>query len=163
MNLSGVTFERGNNMNEVKLSMKQKWKIFVDSVWNFPFMFLFIMSLFCFGFYIFDGGGTVKLIIGIVLLIAAEVIAARNMPFQVWILHFAEEKTVKMVLFDVRGYVDYARKNANYNRAVPQWKVVLTDGTHARALRKTKKLDIKSGDTVLVFNTLFGSYTVKKV
>ena len=147
-------------MNSRKLTFKNKLKIIADAVWNFPFMFLFIMAIAAIGFFVYDGGNT-RLGIGVGLLIIANVFAADNLPLRVWFMGFAEEKTVKMVIFDIRRNTDYARQSANYKSAVPRWKVVLTDGTHARALRRTKRIDIKSGDSVVVLNTLLGKRVVK--
>lgn len=147
-------------MNTRKLTFRDKAKIAMDSVRNFPFVFLFIMSLFAIGFFLYDGVKT-KLVIGVVLLIIAEIFAAVNMPFQAWFLGFAEEKTVKSVIFDIRQNTDAVRKAVTTNSVVPKWKVVLTDGTHARALRRTKRIDMKPGDSVVVLKTLFGKRVVK--
>ena len=147
-------------MNKRKLTVKNKLKIAMDAVWNFPFMFLFIMALFAIGFFLYDGVKT-KLVIGVVLLVIAEVFAAVNMPLQAWFLGFAEEKTVKSVIFDIKRNTDAARMAVNTNSVVPKWKVVLTDGTHTRALRRTKRIDMKPGDSVVVLKTLFGERVVK--
>ena len=147
-------------MNKRKLTVKNKLKIAMDAVWNFPFMFLFIMALFAIGFFLYDGVKT-KLVIGVVLLVIAEVFAAANMPLQAWFLGFAEEKTVKSVIFDIRQNTDAARMAVTTNSVVPKWKVVLTDGTHARTLRRTKRIDMTPGDSVVVLKTLFGERVVK--
>ena len=147
-------------MNTKKLTFRDKAKIAMDAVWNFPFMFLFIMALFAIGFFLYDGVRT-KLVIGVVLLVIAEVFAAANMPLQAWFLGFAEEKTVKSVIFDIRRNMDAVRTAVNTNSVVPKWKVVLTDGTHVRVLRRTKRIDMKSGDSVVVLKTLFGKRVVK--
>lgn len=147
-------------MNTKKLTFRDKAKIAMDSVWNFPFMLLFIMAFFAIGFFLYDGVKT-KLLIGVVLLVIAEVFAAANMPLQAWFLGFAEEKTVKHVIFDIRQNTDAARMAVTTNSVVPKWKVVLTDGTHVRALRRTKRIDMKSGDSVVVLKTLFGERVVK--
>ena len=147
-------------MNTKKLTFRDKAKIAMDVVWNFPFMFLFIMALFAIGFFLYDGVVT-KLVIGVVLLVIAEVFAATNMPLQAWFLGFTEEKTVKSVIFDIRQNTDAARRAVTTDSVVPKWKVVLIDGTHARALRRTKRIDMKPGDSVVVLNTLFGERVVK--
>ena len=147
-------------MNTRKLTFRDKAKIAMDAVWNFPFMFLFIMALFTIGFFLYDGVKT-KLLIGVVLFIVAEVFAAVNMPLQAWFIGFAEEKTVKSVIFDIRRNMDAVRTAVNTNSVVPKWTVVLTDGTHAMALRRTKRIDMKPGDSVVVLKTLFGERVVK--
>ena len=142
------------------MTFRDKAKIAMDSVQNFPFVFLFIMALFAIGFFLYDGVKT-KLVIGVVLLVIAEVFAAANMPLQAWFLGFVEEKTVKSVIFDIRQNTDAVRMAVTTNSVVPKWKVVLTDGTHARALRRTKQINMRPGDSVVVLKTLFGERVVK--
>lgn len=133
-----------------------KMRMIVDSMKNFPCIFMICLAIMGF---VSAGVNNINIVVGICLLIIMEVVFAHNLPFLILTNHYIEAKTVKHIFMDRVGNNEYMKYKANRDQMIPNWTAVCTDGTRVRMVYHGKQLPINVGERILImksFGKLYG-------